>query len=214
MSEYEIGRDLQELRARVELLEGGGPCRKRAKGTSEGHKAEAGIDPQKKPIAWKQSKGVLPPPFLHNLLRLPHGIQADSAESQTWTCVPEPLILYVNWAGGATDEYCRFVNQSFSLLRFTNPNTGITTAQYSYSAQLIASGKGHYAWGASPLYFSAQLRDASGGVVLYGGTGSNFWISCNDNLIYGWGYEFNPGLYDLIKGATWQISGWQAAEHC
>jgi hypothetical protein len=170
----------------VELLEGCGPCRKRARGTSEGHKAEAGIDPQKKPIAWKQSKGVLPPPFLQNLLHLPRGIQADSAESQTWTCVPEPLIPFVNWAGGATDGYCRFANQSFFLLRFTNPNPGATTAQYSYSAQLIASGKAHYAWEASPLSFAVQLRDAAGGVVLYGGAGSNFWISCNDNIIYGW----------------------------
>jgi hypothetical protein len=214
MSEYEIGRDLQALRSRVELLESGGQGRRQTAGTSEGHRAAAGLDAQKKPIVWKQTKGVLPPPFMHNLLRLPHGIQADSAESQTWGCVPEPLILYVNWAGGATDEYCRFVNQSFSLMRFTNPNNGVTTAQYNYSAQLIASGKAHNTWDASPLSFSVQLRDGGGGVVLYGGLGSNFWVSCNDNLIYGWGAEFNPGLYDLIKGATWQITGWQSVDHC
>jgi|HubBroStandDraft_6_1064221.scaffolds.fasta_scaffold402757_2 hypothetical protein len=216
MSEYEIGRDLQELRSRVEVLEGGAPGRKRtaAVGTSEGHRATAGVDAQTRPITWKQTKGVLPPAFTHGLLRIPHGIQADSAESQTWGCVPEPLILNVTWAGGATDEYCRFVSQWFTLLKFTNPNTGVTTAQYNYSAQLIASGKAHNTWNASPLSFSAQLRDAGGGVLLYGGAGSNFWVSCNDNVIYGWGAEFNPGLYDLIKGVTWQIVGWQSVDHC
>jgi hypothetical protein len=216
MSEYEIGRDVQELRSRVEVLEGGTPGRKRtaAAGTSEGHRAAAGVDIQKPPIAWKQTKGVLLPPLTHSLLRLPHGIHANSFESQTWGCVPEPLILSVNWAGGATDEYCRFANQTFNLFRYTNPNTGVTTAQYNYSAQLIASGKAHNTWNASPLSFAVQLRDAGGGVVLYGGQGSNFWVSCNDNFMYGWGAEFNPGLYDLINGVTWQITGWQSTEHC
>ena len=142
MSEYQIGRDVQELRERLELLERAIPSRKRAAGTLEGHRvAEAGVDTQRPPVTWKQTKAPLPPPFLRSMLRLPHGIQADSAESQTWGCVPEPLILYVNWANGSSDEYCRFVNQTFSILKFTNPNDGTTTAQYSYSAQLIASGK-------------------------------------------------------------------------
>jgi hypothetical protein len=214
MSEYEIGRDLQELKSRVQLLENGIPGRGRATGAAEGHRASAGVDPQRPPIAWKQHKDALPPHFTHGVLRLPHGINADSAESQTWSCVPEPLILFVTWAGGGTDEYCRFTNQTFSLIRFTNPNTGITTAQYDYSAQLIASGRAHSTLTASPLSFSVQMRDAAGGLILGGGQGSNFWVECGANRAYGFGYEFNPGLYSLIKSATWQIVGWQDTNRC
>ena len=149
------------------------------------------------------------------MLRLPHGVQADSAESQTWGCVPEPLILYVNWSNGSSDEYCRFANQSFSLMKFTDPNSGVTTAQYNYSAQLIASGKGHYAWNSAPLGFALQIRDGGGGVLLTGGgLSSDFWVNCNDDKPYIYGTVFNPGLYDLIKGATWQITGWQSVDHC
>jgi hypothetical protein len=215
MSEYEIGKDIQELRARVTLLENVAPSRTQAKGVSEGHRAAAGLDPQARPLKWKLTKGVLPPLFTHGLLGIRPGLQLDDAESQTWTCVPEPLILNLTWASGATDEYCRFVNQSFTLLRYTDPNTHVVTARYSYAAQLVASGKAHHDGSfAGALSFAAQIRDGAGGVLFYGGIGSQFWVECNDNRMYGWGYEFNPALYDLIKGVTWQIVGWQSIAPC
>jgi hypothetical protein len=168
MSEYEIGRDLQELRSRVECLERVPPGRLPAVGGSEVHRASAGIDAQKAPIAWKQAKDVHLPPFAHLILGLPHPIHADAAQSKTWGCSPEPLILFVNWDGGGTDEYFRFTGQSFSLIRFTDPNTGTTTARATYSAQLIASGKARFTnRTAAPgtLLFDVYLRDAGGGVL-------------------------------------------------
>jgi hypothetical protein len=55
MSEYEIGRDLQDLRHRVEVLEGGarGPG---AKGRMERFAIAPGIDLRTKPTIWKQKK--------------------------------------------------------------------------------------------------------------------------------------------------------------
>lgn len=219
MSEYEIGRDLQELRWRVERLEAVPPGRLRAVGGSEVHRTLAGIDSQKAPIAWKQHKDVQLPPFVHSIFGLPHPIHADAAQSKTWGCSPEPLILFVNWDGGGTDEYYRFTGQSFSLIRFTDPNTGTTTATATYSAQLIASGKAQrgpsYVAGGGPgkLAFDVYVRNAAGG-VLFNFASQPIWVDCHTNIPWLFTYQFNPGLYDLVAGATWQILGSQRVDHC
>jgi hypothetical protein len=165
MGEYEIGRDLQELRGRVEALEGGhhghgvsrlGP------GRMAQFAVAPGIDAATAPIKWKQTKDAHLPPFANRLLGLHPSSRLDSAVSHTWSCTPEPLIINVIWDAGGTDEFFRLVGQSFTILKATDPNTGITSASASYDATLISSGKAsnvnHF-----PFYFEITLRNAQGG---------------------------------------------------
>jgi hypothetical protein len=180
------------------------------------YRAAAGIDTQKAAIAWKQHKDVPFPPFAHLVLGLPYPIHADGAQSKTWGCTPEPLVLSVNWDGGGTDEFFRFAGQSFSIIRYTDPNTGKTTATATYSAQLIASGKARFTLStAAPgaLRFDTYLRDASGGVLFNFGS-TPIWVDCGTNRAWLYGSDFNPGLYDLVAGASWQIIGSQRVDRC
>src|SRR5215467_1688700 len=144
--EYEIGRDLQELRARVERLEselGGSRDRSRVRpsGVAEAQRTAAGVEPQKAPLVWKLHKDAELPAFVHGMLGLRPGLKLDAAQSKTWLCHPEPLILSVSWSDGGSDEFYRLKDQTFSIVRVTDPNTGVTTATASYDARLIASGK-------------------------------------------------------------------------
>ena len=52
---------------------------------------------------------------MNSVIGLPPTLKFDLSESQTWQCHPEPLILYVNWAAGGSDEFYRFQDQLFSL---------------------------------------------------------------------------------------------------
>lgn len=224
MGEYEIGRDLQALRSRIERLESGhsgGRERWQDHGEPAGHGShypaghaphgislhsiEAGVHPEKKPIVWKAEKNFKMPPFLSGMLgHGPHG-RFDSAQSQTWPCHPEPLILTINWDAGGSDEWYRFTNQVFSIYRVTDPNTGITTASAVYSAQLIASGRAKSAWNAGPCYFNGTLRNAGGAALSF--FGDHYYINCQDNYPINIGSTFPPGLYDLVAGATWYTTG-------
>jgi hypothetical protein len=212
MSEYEIGRDLQDLRRRVEVLECGaqglGPERS-AKGRMERFRVTPGIDTQIAPIAWKPRKDERLPPFANRLLGFPTTLKFDSAQSQTWRCQPEPLIITVNWDAGGTDEFFRLQDQSFTILRATDPNTGITSASGFYEARLVASGMATNGDQDGQLRFDITLRNAQGGPVGSPGTyqGDYFWVSCRDNRDFSIGGDFNPGLYDLVAGANWDIPG-------
>ena len=170
MSEYEIGRDLQDLRRRVEALEGGAQGRE-AKGKIEKFRVLPGIDTQMKPLIWKQKKGELFPPFLDRLLDFHPTLNLDGAQSQTWTCTPEPWIINVNWDAGGTDEFFRLVGQQFTILRATDPNTGITSASGWYEANLVASGLATNTTDHDAiLSFNISLRNAKGGYVGWPGT--------------------------------------------
>jgi hypothetical protein len=211
VSEYEIGRDLQDLRRRVEALEGGAQGRE-AKGKIEKFRVLPETDPQMKPLIWKQKKGELLPPFLNRLLDFHPTLNLDGAQTQTWTITPEPWIINVNWDAGGTDEFCRFVGQQFTILRATDPNTGTTSASGWYEANLIASGLATNIHDA-PLSFNINLRNAKGGYVGWPGTPgsfSTFSVNCRDNLYFSMGGGFNPnppgpGLYDLVAGASFDI---------
>jgi hypothetical protein len=230
MGEYEVGRDLQELRSRIERLESGCPdCRERSPGYGDAshpgarhpgghrlsglvhHSVEAGVHPEKKPIAWKADKAIKLPPFLSGMFGHGANVRYDAAQSQTWSCQPEPLILSVSWDAGGTDEYYRLTNQVFSILRVLDPNTGITTATAIYSAQLIASGRAKNSWNAPPHYFNGTLRNAGGAALAF--FGDHYWINCQDNYPFNIMGNFPPALYDLVAGATWNITG-SRVDHC
>ena len=219
MSDYEIGRDLQDLRSRVERLEESLGGRHAASqmlgmGSSERHQTRAGVELNAKPSIWESDKHV--PLFINALLGLPSGLKLDGAQSKTWTCYPEPLILYVNWNAGGSDEFYRLQNQSFTIYRVTDPNTGTTTSSAWYSAQLVASGK------AKPqvpysgqLYFDIQLLNGQGGLLTtISGYSARYIVDCHDNRPFFQGGGFNPGLYDIVAGAHWQISGVEYVDRC
>jgi len=214
MSEYEIGRDLQELRTRVERLEGK-PARFNERSVKAGTlvSGQANIHPAKKPILWSQRKGVEFPPFINGFFRFPPHIKLSGAQSQTWSIQPEPLILSVNWSGGGSDELCRLSDQMFSLIRFMDPNTGIVSAYFSYSAQLKASGKGYSAHLTNGVPFpdntmnmSIELKNAAVGVVA-SFESFPFGVKCSDDKSILNMHSFNPGLYDLITNFYFTITG-------
>jgi hypothetical protein len=136
-------------------------------------------------------------------------LKLDAAVSQTWTCNPEPLIITVIWDAGGGDEWFRLVGQTFTIVKATDPNTGIVSAAATYEANLISSGK---ATNTStnedgPLYFDITLRNAQGGPLAYPSApyGNRVWAGCRDNVDLTLGGPFNPALYELVTGATWDI---------
>jgi hypothetical protein len=226
MSEYEIGRDIQELKSRIERIETGfeesQTVATRAAGRAASRRTSGAILTEHAPIKWKPQKGELLPPFVNGLLRLPLVTERgfDTApESKTWSCNPEPLILYVTWDNGATDEFYRLHNQSLTLVKYTNPNSGLVVAQAIYSATLTASGLAssqglHYPGGG--YYTSAFhiiLRNAQA-AALFSFFSPWYSISCHDNYVVTWTWSFDGGLYDLITGATWDIEGGQRMDRC
>jgi hypothetical protein len=211
MSEYEIGRDLQDLRSRIEALEGGEHGAERsAKGRMERFRVAPGIDLQAAPIVWKQKKDAHLPPFANRLLGLHPTLKLDAAESTTWSCTPEPLIITVNWDAGGTDEFFRLQSQSFTILRATDPNTGITSAAATYEAQLIASGKATNV-NDGGFFFEITLRNAQGGPLgspsIY--PGNEVSVGCQDNRDFTVGGAFKPGIYNLVAGANWYFTNFR-----
>jgi hypothetical protein len=172
-------------------------------------------------MVWKPERSKAVPPFFNAILGLPPGLKLDSASSKTWNCQPEPLIFNVKWDAGGSDEFYRLQNQLFTIFRATDPNTGITTCSASYDATLVASGKAA-SHGQRPgaldaylgeLYFVITLVNNSGG-SLHSQVGSTYWVNCHDNLPFSAGFNFNPGLYDIVAGATWQVSGHGFVDRC
>ena len=230
MDKYSIGRDVQELRSRIEWLEYAFPSgrersdadRKPEWSGSISGDLKASVDFEKDPILWELEEGAEFPPFLFTLFGLPPDTQFDVApQSKTWTCVPEPLIIDVNWDAGGRDEHFRFSNQVFSIIRVTDPNTGIATATAIYSARLTArNGRSiDYAGGnIGPPYvpssyvgpsFHVTLRNAGGaGLFKYY---DRFSVGCGANHMVNFSGDFPPGLYDLVTGATWEMGSWRVA---
>jgi hypothetical protein len=232
MSKYELGRDIQELRSRIEYLErsriGAGSPDVAEDRQSLGRievAQHAGVDPQREAIIWKPDKGVKIPPVLYAFFG--HGPEPQfniRPETRSWSCVPEPLIINVTWDRGGTEEHCRFVDQVFSIVRFVDPNTHITTANFIYSARLItASGRSIDYAGGSPGgpgggYVPPHYVGPSMGFTLRSSSGAglfsyalNFSVACHGNLLLNLVHDFPPGLYDLVEGATWQFNTWRVA---
>jgi hypothetical protein len=230
MDKYRIGRDVQELSSRIERLENAflsdrersdADRRSDWSGSISGD-LEASVDFEKDPVLWELKEGADFPPFLFTLFHLPPNTQFDVApQSKTWTCVPEPLIIDVNWDAGGRDEHLRFSDQVFSIIRVTDPNTGIVTAKAIYSATLTARNGRSIDWAGGyigPPYvpgyyagpsFHVTLRSAGGaGLFKYY---DQFSVFCGANYTVWFESDFPPGLYDLVTGATWEMGSWRVA---
>jgi hypothetical protein len=223
MNEYEIGRDFQVLRSRIERLESvfgehSLDARIQHSGISAKCDVSAGVVRDREPLLWKPKKEMQLPPFLHGLLGVPEGLTKFDLipESKTWTsCQPEPNILYVNWNGGGRDEFYRLQNQVFSIVRVTEPNSGHISCTATYSARLVASGraKSNLFPSFSSSQFEITLRNAQGAPLAQFAT-SNYTISCQDNYAFVYYWDFNAGFYDLVAGATWEVTGAQTVDRC
>jgi len=137
MNEYKIGRDFQMLRSRIEHLESvfcehSLDAKKRYDGISTTHNISAGVALHE-PHLWKPEKPMQLPPFLHGLLRVPERlVQFDiRPESKTWTCHPEPLILYINWNGGAVMSFIACRIRYFPSSESPNQTQDISVAPLS-----------------------------------------------------------------------------------
>lgn len=244
MKNFKFGREFQTLEARIENLESifnghnghngnNGHERHRHAGVSVTTDLAAGVPTHSKPQLWRAEQAMQLPPVLYRVLGLPeHQIQFDiMPESKTWTCQPEPLILYVNWFAGGTDEFYRLQNQTFSIMRITDPNTGHIDCTATYAARLVASGKAkshHFPAQyqgingspvTSPDYhplsnFNIALRNAGQAPLYYFSSRGYYIDTCQDNYDFVVSTQFTAGLYDLVAGATWEITGVQTVDHC
>jgi hypothetical protein len=147
MNEYEIGRDFQVLRSRIEHLESvfcghSFDAKRRHDGISSTHDISAGVARDQEPLLWKPKKPVELPPFLQELFRVPERLVQFHVlpESKTWK-PQDPMVLHINWSAGGTDEFYRFEDQAFSIFRITEPNSGHISCTASYIARLVASGR-------------------------------------------------------------------------
>lgn len=229
MSEYKVGRDVQALRSRIERLEsvfgGCSPCERARNSGLTVRQEEAGVGYHHEPLLWKPKEVMQFPPLLSRLLGVPERIaQFDvHPESKTW---PEkrPLVLSINWDTGGSDEFYRFrETQLFSIWRVTDPNSGHISCTASYSATLVPSRKA-----ASKTFFEAGFGGAGIfesrlDIKMLGAQGQPlalfqskpYHITCNqpdEEFLEFW--DFNPGLYDLVAGATWGVSGIQYVNRC
>ncbi len=232
MNEYEIGRDIEALRCRLERLESkhGSAAIPKAEyaGLASQHATTAGVLAHETPTLWKLDQPIAMPPFLLHLYDGPHrGPQFDVLpESKTWTCHPEPLILFVGWAAGGTDAFYQFQNQLFSVIKFTDPNTGHISCSATYQARRVALGK------AVSHYFPPQTGSVHGPgyynssyfkIILRGPGGSNIGgytstgyaiVDCHESVDIDYSWAINPGIYDLVTGATWEVDGVQTVDRC
>jgi len=225
MNTYSIGRDYERLSCRLERLEASiglapNQTARQPAGLSQSLDKHLAIGTHHEPHHWRPEKAVRLPSFLYQAMGFPHGVFDLVPESVTWSCTPDPLILFVNWSNGGQDEFYRLQGQSFSKIRAINPNTGQVTCSVNYTAQLVASGKGHSQmhYGSDGVYrysstFVVALRNASGG-SLGVFTSPPYSILCNDNYLFFQTWNIDPGLYDFITGATWQIEGAQQIDGC
>jgi hypothetical protein len=230
MNEYKIERDLQVLQSRIERLEcacdnQSPEVQERHAGISTPCAVPAGVGYHHEPLHWKPEVAMQLPPILSRLLGVPERIaQFDvHPESKTWKEM-RPLVLSVTWDTGGSDEFYRFQEvQMFSITRITEPNSGYISCWASYSAQLVA--KPHIA---SKLFFEAGMGGAGVfesqlNIRMLGAQGQPlaslqskpYHITCNqldEPFFESW--DFNPGLYDLVAGATWGVTGVQYVKRC
>jgi hypothetical protein len=103
MNEYGIGREVDDLRSRLERLEANSGVKLGGRGAADRgasffHQSSGGVA-ETKPVEWKLEKGARLPPFLSSFMRVPlHPASKFDVptQSKTWGCTPEPLVLIVN----------------------------------------------------------------------------------------------------------------------
>ena len=214
MCEDQTGRDLQELRSRVESLEASmrGPACMGGRGTGiaevgEKYYSSANIITNTKPLTWQAEEYSAVPPMFNALFGLPVDAKIERAQSKSWAVVPEPLIQNVFWSDGRVEEYFRLQNQLVTLTRFTDPTTGNLAAVANYTATVVASGRAKPNPNIQPnhMVFNLNLQNAQGGFLYE--IRSIFAIGCHDNRPFGVGGRFYPDLYDVAERFHFFFSG-------
>jgi len=208
------GHDPQELRSRVERLEAtlASPTCMGRRGTGiadvgEKYYCAASISSDTKPMTWQAEEASRIPPPIKAMLGLLPRAHITSAQSKSWTVIPEPLIQNVYWSDGRIEEYFRFQNQLVTLTQFTDPTTGMPAAVANYTATVVSSGR------AKPdnniprnfLVFNLHLQNAQGGFLYE--IKSIFAIGCYDNGPFAVGGRFYPTLYDVADRFHFYFSG-------
>jgi hypothetical protein len=157
---------------------------------------------------WQANESSKIPPLFNALLGLPSSAKIASAESKSWTVIPEPLIQNVFWSDGIVEEYFRFQNQLVTLTRFTDPTTGNPAAVANYTATVVASGKAKPDPNIQPnsMAFILDLQNAQGG-FLYEPIYGYFAVGCHDNGPFGQGGRFLPDFYDIADRFHFYFSG-------
>jgi hypothetical protein len=218
MSRFKVGYEIGTLRCRIEQLErqfsGPNDAERRPEPAEAAGRVEplaAGIDFSMEPIRWEPTGENGFPPFLLNLFGYKPTLQYDiKPESKTWTCVPEPMIGYVHWDAGGIEEHFRMSDQVFTIIRVTDPNTGVVKATAIYSARLTGGNGRSIDYGVHGYvgpWFQITLR-AAGGAGLFS-YASRFSVWCGKNEMVNLTSDFPPGLFELVTGATWSTTGWR-----
>ena len=116
MSNYEIGRDLQELRSRIEKLETSYGLRDAAGGNGHGTAVRRHSPRSKqKPVLWAPEKGARIPPFFNWLFGLPPEASLTEPRSKTFgNFEHDPWIQCVDWDLAGSDEFFRLRNNSMA----------------------------------------------------------------------------------------------------
>jgi hypothetical protein len=201
MSEYEIGRDIQELRSRVERIESSlsmKPGWSGADDRGKSHKTSVGAS-DAAPALWKPDPGERVSPFLSSLLGVPFGHE-DAPQIKTFKVRPDPMIVHIHWSHGRREEFYKLEHQTFSVVKWTNPNSGRTSESFTYAGHVIASG-------------TAKIGDANQCVLEFslnaiegGGPLKEYWYfaplitNCKDNFPWTFSRSVDPGEFDLVGG--------------
>ena len=209
MDAYQVGRDIQELRSRVERLEAGQPItRDQRDAVGVASTIQASVNRDKRPMLWKHEKAATVPAFVHGLLGLAPDVRIEAAESKTWPGSPDPTIFWVTWSNGSTDEYFRLINPLFSVIRYDSGGGQKATA--TYQAQLVAAGKAYSGNGSIADLFDIErifvrMTDSMGLIIW--NFDDFFTINCNDNKYLIIRRDFPPEFYDNVTGANWSFAG-------
>jgi hypothetical protein len=209
MGEYDIGRDFQDLRSRVERLERVmGNDRtvsdRRTASVATAHLA-SGVTTGT-PIHWKLEKREHLPPSIYSNLGLPLTADLRDLEIMTWPWLPEPTIVYSPLS--SSSEFFRMENQSFTKITFYHTgNSGIIDVFYRafYAATLVASGSFQddpSTPPASAMIFDLTLLDAQGAQIGLQPR-AIFGVQCRDNHNFATPrWNIAQPDYDRISGAS------------
>ena len=211
MNEHEIGREVQELGSRLERIEAslrvkpGYAGVNGDRGSSRYHKSSGGVA-EKKPVEWKLKKGDTLPPLLSNLMRLPH-LPAPKFD--------DPPQRRLGPFTRAVDSHRQLVRRRIRRILSARQSDllGYEVDRSEYRRRVggrdlcrdtHSLGQGaHPRW---PVRANFQLILRGPGGTPVGVYNDGFWVDCNENDLFLISHQFNPGLYDLVTGVSWNLS--------
>ena len=216
----DVQAELEALRTRIEQLETESEKGERDPhiGDIEPEDDEDGVDPDVAPHEWVYSEGSLPP-FAFWLFGVPPNKAFDvPPEAKTWTCRPEPKIVHVRWRDETREEHIRFTSQSFSVIRYTDSNTGRQVATATYGARLTATETQSVDWGGGstspviiPGVYVGPVRRfylRSNGADIFSSY-TKFLVGCSQNNLISLSFDFPAGMFDLVDGARFGFVPWK-----